>query len=283
MLHTPTRTSITTAALLLFSSLCSIRAQEILENDPTSFNLPSRVETLKLYHRFTYPLTASSPSDTSEWIERGEISVTTSQSPEEEVQPRVEYEQLESAWEGIEVPTKLEENGSNELGGVRYEVSIRKIDQGSEEAGFVSIPSCQLFSKSPGTTLNEKIVLHSSTSSSPSGSPTSFNGFQYSTSGETACKLSEAERSKTQFGISGKENLEIEIRQAFIIPTPILPEQVESKTPVQLDKQGKVIPPPKPKSFIQKYWLYIVPVLIVLMMGGGPEEEQKGGGGGAKK
>jgi len=58
---------------------------------------------------------------------------------------------------------------------------------------------------------------------------------------------------------------------------PSLPEQAQEQTPVQIDKEGKVVPPPKPKSFIQKYWLYIVPVLIVLMMGGGAEDEQKGG------
>lgn len=31
---------------------------------------------------------------------------------------------------------------------------------------------------------------------------------------------------------------------------PVLPQQVELKTPVQIDKDGKVVPPPKPKSSV---------------------------------
>ena len=58
-----------------------------------------------------------------------------------EEEPTVVYDRLETAWEGIEVPERLEGTGKNEFEGVRYEVSIRKFDQGSEEASFVSIPS----------------------------------------------------------------------------------------------------------------------------------------------
>lgn len=58
-----------------------------------------------------------------------------------EEEPTIVYDSLETAWEGIEVPERLEDTGKNEFEGVRYEVSIRKSDQGSQEASFVSIPS----------------------------------------------------------------------------------------------------------------------------------------------
>ncbi|KAF8605470.1 hypothetical protein BDV93DRAFT_521776 [Ceratobasidium sp. AG-I] len=45
------------------------------------------------------------------------------------------------------------------------------------------------------------------------------------------------------------------------------------KTPPPLGADGQTIKPVVEKSFIQKYWMYIVPVLILLLvMPGGPEE-----------
>jgi len=156
---------------------------------------------------------------------------------------------------------------------------------------IIQLVQCQLIAKTPGAKLQETIVLHSSPNSR------SFNGFKYSIHGaQDACTSEGREVSPVRFEIEGRRPLEIKIEKAFAIPRyvidprpsatililsvrcrPSLPEQAQEQTPVQIDKEGKVVPPPKPKSFIQKYWLYIVPVLIVLMMGGGAEDEQKGG------
>ncbi|KAG9307494.1 hypothetical protein G9A89_017324 [Geosiphon pyriformis] len=43
---------------------------------------------------------------------------------------------------------------------------------------------------------------------------------------------------------------------------------------------GTVEPPHEEKTFLQKYWIYIVPLLLILMFGGGPAEEGQGQGGG---
>lgn len=45
----------------------------------------------------------------------------------------------------------------------------------------------------------------------------------------------------------------------------------DPKNPIKVGADGKVIAPPPEKSFIQKYWIYIVPVLVIMMMGGGEE------------
>ncbi|CAG8453104.1 2688_t:CDS:2 [Ambispora leptoticha] len=47
-----------------------------------------------------------------------------------------------------------------------------------------------------------------------------------------------------------------------------------------LRPDGTIETPPPEKSFLQKYWIYIVPLLIVLLFGGGPEEEGQRGQGG---
>ncbi|KAJ3286453.1 hypothetical protein HK104_009034 [Borealophlyctis nickersoniae] len=50
---------------------------------------------------------------------------------------------------------------------------------------------------------------------------------------------------------------------------PIL-EQIVQATP-----DGK---PPPEKTFLQKYWMYILPIVIILVMGGGGEEPRAAGG-----
>jgi len=54
--------------------------------------------------------------------------------------------------------------------------------------------------------------------------------------------------------------------------TPPLPEL---RTPPVLTTEGEPVKPVPEKSFIQKYWIYIVPMLIALLMSGGPEEESR--------
>ncbi|KAJ4481702.1 hypothetical protein C8J55DRAFT_512348 [Lentinula edodes] len=52
------------------------------------------------------------------------------------------------------------------------------------------------------------------------------------------------------------------------------PPQPQLRTPPQLTAEGAPVQPPSEKSFVQKYWMYIVAVLFALLMtGGGPEEE----------
>jgi len=56
------------------------------------------------------------------------------------------------------------------------------------------------------------------------------------------------------------------------------------KTPPQLSETGETIKPEREKSFIEKYWMYALPVLLLLLMSPGGEGEggqaAAGGGGG---
>lgn len=126
--------------LLLLSTISPIHAQDVSQdalevglNEPSPPN-PSpgpTSETLKLYHRFTYPA-PSSP--TPEWVERGEIVIDLSDDT-------TTFTQHSRAWEGVQTPAELDEQDAEGLGGVRYEVSVRKGERGHDESSFVSIES----------------------------------------------------------------------------------------------------------------------------------------------
>ena len=49
---------------------------------------------------------------------------------------------------------------------------------------------------------------------------------------------------------------------------------------VQQENKEKGVKPPENKSFLQKYWMYLLPIAILLLMGKGGEGQEGGGGGG---
>ncbi|KAL0949411.1 hypothetical protein HGRIS_009471 [Hohenbuehelia grisea] len=61
-------------------------------------------------------------------------------------------------------------------------------------------------------------------------------------------------------------NTTVTVRNARLPPLP------ELRVPPPLNEAGEPVKPPPEKSFIQKYWMYIVPVLLALLLTGGPEE-----------
>ncbi|PFH52837.1 hypothetical protein AMATHDRAFT_1879 [Amanita thiersii Skay4041] len=56
--------------------------------------------------------------------------------------------------------------------------------------------------------------------------------------------------------------------------TPRLPPLPELRVPPPLSPDGEPVKPVPEKSFIQKYWMYILAILIALMASGGTEEDQ---------
>lgn len=95
--------------------------------DPIPLSSPLEPVSLKLYHRFTSPLTLN-----PEWIERGELSLDLSDD-------LVDYLPLDTAWNGLEIPETLAEVAEEGTSGIRYEVSMRKPGQSAEDSSFVSI------------------------------------------------------------------------------------------------------------------------------------------------
>ncbi|KAF9226593.1 hypothetical protein BS17DRAFT_492648 [Gyrodon lividus] len=65
------------------------------------------------------------------------------------------------------------------------------------------------------------------------------------------------------------------------LTSPRQPPLPELRTPPPLTPQGEPIAPVPEKSFVQKYWVYMVIVLGALLISG-PTDEPSGSGGGAK-
>jgi hypothetical protein len=64
-----------------------------------------------------------------------------------------------------------------------------------------------------------------------------------------------------------------------VIPYKLIPEGPEAKlnTPVVVNPDGQPPVEEVEKTFIQKYWVYALPILLILLTSGG------GGGGGAEE
>lgn len=69
------------------------------------------------------------------------------------------------------------------------------------------------------------------------------------------------------------ENVD-KLNSTIIIRTSHVPPLPELKAPPPLNPQGQVEPPVPEKTFLQKYWVYIVVGLIALMLSGGGDEEE---------
>ncbi|KZT19269.1 hypothetical protein NEOLEDRAFT_1183517 [Neolentinus lepideus HHB14362 ss-1] len=66
-----------------------------------------------------------------------------------------------------------------------------------------------------------------------------------------------------------------------LLREPISPPSPELRTPPPLTPQGEPVKPPVEKSFVQKYWIYIVALLLALLIAPGGADE--GGGGQARR
>ncbi|KZT50111.1 hypothetical protein CALCODRAFT_216740 [Calocera cornea HHB12733] len=54
------------------------------------------------------------------------------------------------------------------------------------------------------------------------------------------------------------------------------------KVPPKLSESGEAVKPEPEKSFIQKYWMYLLPVMLLLLVAPGGGEGEGGGGGGGR-
>ncbi|KAK2466311.1 hypothetical protein APHAL10511_001953 [Amanita phalloides] len=66
----------------------------------------------------------------------------------------------------------------------------------------------------------------------------------------------------------------IKLNTTIITETSRKPPTPELRTPPALTVHGEPVKPIPEKSFLQKYWIYIVPLVILLLASGGPENDQ---------
>ncbi|GAA5983278.1 hypothetical protein JCM11641_002247 [Rhodosporidiobolus odoratus] len=252
---------------------------------------PPPTRSLVVYHRFTFSTLDSTPTfslpSTSgdNWVERGRVDISSGGVGT--------FESTGQPWDGLVAPQNAAEWQAG--GKERYQVAVK--DEAGEDLSFVSVDPCTLYTASTEP-LQEQLTLSwspfpsaDSSSANPEGHFTGALDYHTSTTSlSPACDASASakERAKWVFAPSrrevGKLEVKLERPAAVVVDEPPRPAQPKEQQPVRLDKDGKILPPPKEKSFIQKYWMYIVPVLLVMLMTGGEEQGAgKGGGGGAKR
>ncbi|GAA6060385.1 hypothetical protein JCM10212_004638 [Sporobolomyces blumeae] len=166
----------------------------------------------------------------------------------------------------------------------RYEIKVggrSELADGDDETGWATVDPCRLFSTSPST-FSERFTLHFAPSSpvvTDDAGPRRFVGFDYSTTSagsELACGTEGPfKRDGLELGFKSRHDVSATIVDPVVLETPTLAVPLETEARVQVDKDGKVVAPPPPKSFLQKYWMYILPAVVFVLIGGGSEEGKK--------
>ncbi|KAK0537480.1 hypothetical protein OC842_001626 [Tilletia horrida] len=155
--------------------------------------------------------------------------------------------------------------------------ALRRAEAG--EGPLTSIKKCHLVSTEP--TLRDELSLHlpsAGTLAVPSSSDADTDAFRppvaisYSIPGlvlgTDACPL-------PQSGAYAKRWTEIEgVNTTIRVGTPVLAADPPLRAPIPVKEDGTPDTPPPEKSFLQKYWMYLVPILILMFI---PAEAEHSG------
>ncbi|TFK55906.1 hypothetical protein OE88DRAFT_1652428 [Heliocybe sulcata] len=149
-----------------------------------------------------------------------------------------------------------------------YQVAMeREGDKDETHWDISSVKACHL----PHTT-SETIVLHISPYDRK---PFSLDYFVSPIPRDGSCPKTKASAgSSSSIAFRPFGNVTVLLREASSPPRP------ELRTPPPLTPQGEPVKPPVEKSFVQKYWIYIVALLLALLIAPGGSDEGQGGQGG---
>ncbi|KAH9482376.1 hypothetical protein JR316_0004476 [Psilocybe cubensis] len=160
---------------------------------------------------------------------------------------------------------------------VLYQVALEHEGDSSEALwDYSSVKACYL-SKATADT----ILLHL-----PSGqdnSPFAIDYFVSPIPHDGSCPQTKSKTSSPASSLKAFSNKVQRLNSTVLLRQPTTPPLPELRAPPPLTPEGQVVKPVPEKSFIQKYWMYIVAVVLVLAVGSGPEEPEqpkRGGGGG---
>ncbi|KDQ64651.1 hypothetical protein JAAARDRAFT_201958 [Jaapia argillacea MUCL 33604] len=151
-----------------------------------------------------------------------------------------------------------------------YQVALeRDGDPDETQWGISSVKLCHLPKSN-----SETLVLHLSPHD---GKPYTLDYFIAPIPHDGSCpSLAEAPAASSPFSTS---SLPFN-NSAVTLRSPRSPPLLELRTPPPLTPQGEVVQPIPEKSFIQKYWIYIVIALGAMILApAAPEEGQQGGSG----
>ncbi|KAI3612223.1 hypothetical protein WG66_012211 [Moniliophthora roreri] len=210
---------------------------------------------VNLYHRLHLP---NGPQ--SAFTERGTINFDESRS-----NLPVTFQSSVSSQEHLgQFAETLQQIPEGDRDRVLYQVAL---ERDSINWDISSVKWCHVPSAS-----SESIILHI-TDLAHASSPYAVDYFISPTPHDGACPSSSSMTNLNSLAIL---NITVSLR------TPRLPPLPELKTPPPLTPKGEPVKPEPEKSFLQKYWMYILAAVVALMMSGGPPEEAAAAAGGQK-
>ncbi|SAM80086.1 uncharacterized protein UBRO_02305 [Ustilago bromivora] len=176
--------------------------------------------------------------------------------------------------------------------------------EGEEDSLMTSIRLCHLRQSHPDLpTLDDELVLTLRPACSPSPSdtwPLTVTGLSYRvldiSLSPQSCPLRNPTKLNTMLSNARKlgarrrnpSSIPTEPQQGFNLNTKLITKHTQRVKGVTLkqamptNQDGTVKPAEKEKSFLQKYWFYLIPVAILLVMPPGEEEPKQSGTGGAR-
>jgi len=210
--------------------------------------LVSGLDAKNLYHRIYHPTLAPAAAFSLRGTLHGAAIVDAS---------RLESDLASFAKfiSQLDTPGKLDE--------VLYQLAFeRDSDLSSQDWILSSVKACHLHTAS-----SDSILLHLTGNGEPSAvnyflSPLPLNGLCPSTTQVVGPVIKPIVFANT----------------TVYVQKPRLPPLPELRSPPPLTPEGQVVAPEPEKSFIQKYWIYILAVLVVLAIAPAPPEEEGGAG-----
>ncbi|KAE8218560.1 hypothetical protein CF319_g7587 [Tilletia indica] len=266
------------AILLALGSLAVLSSSALAQDDSSSSSdSNSNTELTSTFTLFHRSLSSAGNSGESAWQPRAQITLvdrTTSLEPY--LPPSASYEDLLSSGSGGSVRDGPIGKAEQAQGLSDYYqlllvqgTGTEAARQADDEAGpLTSVKKCHLVSTS--STLRDVLALH--LPSSIAGRSRSPTAISYSVPGlvlgSDACPL-------PQSGPYAKRWTEVEgVNTTIRVGSPVIAAEPPMRAPIPVKEDGTPDTPPPPKSFLQKYWMYLLPLLILMFI---PSEAEHSG------
>ncbi|ORY85399.1 hypothetical protein BCR35DRAFT_302881 [Leucosporidium creatinivorum] len=246
----------------MLPSLLSVSLLGLVSLVAASDDARLSTQSLPLYHRL---VSFSSEAAAPEWVLRGLVHVDT-------IQDEAWLEETGKGVEELVSPAWLAggANQDEQLQEEKYQIVLGEPEE--ERRQIIAVDSCILLHPPSSSFLEHLTLVYNSAPAAPQ-----LTGFRYTTAGKgsrAACvKGASREQAERGAGALGGE-ITVKVDRGTA-PEPVhfrAPEAAAGGKPVTVGEDGKIIPPPPEKSFIQKNWPYLLPIVVILLMGGGGEE-----------
>ncbi|KAF8076529.1 hypothetical protein FPV67DRAFT_1445161 [Lyophyllum atratum] len=212
---------------------------------------------LRLFHRLHHPTAAQAP-----FSERGTLLIAENNTVSFQFSPSFAKD-LYSFAEALHTVK------DNDL--IMYQVALeREGDTNEAQWDISSVKACHLHKS-----VSESIHLHTLDPSSPK--PYAIDYFISPVSHDGACPKSRSKKSTQHASQSPSfESFEsfASVKPTVILKGSRLPPLPQLATPPPISPEGAPVVPLPEKTFLEKYWMYIVGILLVTVLTGGGEEEK---------